>query len=293
MGCQCGKSTSVTEVQQASSAGAAPGTAKGSKAPALSADVIAKKIQQAKSTRVLALRECGLKSVPPAAAGADHASLRTADLTANALKCLPDSIGSWVGLQNLLCSQNQLAELPSAIGKLVGLQKLVLSENRLIKLPAELSELGKLKIFSLEVNTLGPQLRSPEVFSGALAASLEELDLSQNALQALPTSIGNLVALRRLVLVRNQLKELPEVLGSNTQLSYLDAAENMLQSIPAVLLECTAISELWLKGNPVDRLHLQDTAGFAAFLQRRKQRIDAKIDSHVVGKIDLTVCGLE
>jgi len=83
------------------------------------------------------------------------------------------------------------------------------------------------------------------------------------------------------------------VLGKLSKLEYMDAAENLLTSVPAALLEGTNLSELWLKGNPVDRLTLQEMPGFTAFLERRKKRIDARIDSNVVGAVDLSVCGLK
>jgi len=99
--------------------------------------------------------------------------------------------------------------------------------------------------------------------------------------------------LARLSVARNQLVELPEVLGSLRRLQHLDAADNRLSAVPAALLQDTSLSELWLRGNPVDRLELQKMPGFASFLERRKQRIDARIDSHVVGAVNLAVCGLD
>ncbi|CAL1135702.1 unnamed protein product [Cladocopium goreaui] len=54
-----------------------------------------------------------------------------------------------------------------------------------------------------------------------------------------------------------------------------------------------SLNELWLKGNPIERLHLQAMPGFEDFLERRKQRLDARIGSNVVGRVDLSVCGLD
>ena len=47
------------------------------------------------------------------------------------------------------------------------------------------------------------------------------------------------------------------------------------------------------KGNAIDRLKLQQFPGFDNYLKLRKERLDAKIDSHVVGEVDLAVCGLD
>lgn len=257
-----------------------------------SKEVIAKKIEMAQKTHVLALRECGLKDVPKAAVAADGASFRTVDLSVNRLVSLPEGIAMWTGVQKLLCSQNLITDIPGSIGSLVSLQTMELSNNQLKSLPAEIGALGKLKILSLDKNKLGPRL--PDVFGGGgLRDALEELDLSWNALEGLSPSIAELRALARLVIANNALSELPKTLSGLVKLRYLDASNNQLRGVPSEVLEKTCLSELWLKGNPMDLHALQDLPGFNTFLERRKQRLDAKIDSHVVGKVDLSVCGLE
>lgn len=305
MGCSCGKATAVSAVEPvasnetgkvAPSAGesigskAAPSKAP-QKAPAASPEVIASKVKQAISTRVLPLRECGLKSLPPAAVESTHAVLRTADLSENLIATLPEQISTWNQLQNLLCPNNKLERLPAAIGSLSNLQKLVLSGNQIQSLPPSLAELGKLKIIALDSNKLdGKQC---DVFNGVLADALEDLDLSGNSLKELPPSLCNLRALTRLVVATNKLSTLPEAVGGLLKLQRLDAADNLLAAVPATVFDCPMLSELWLKGNPIDRLKLQEMQGFGKFMERRKQRIDSKIDSHVVGAVSLSVCGLD
>lgn len=257
----------------------------------LPADVINKKCEQAQKTRVLALRECGLSSLPAAATTDAMAAVRTADLSLNALKSLPESLGKLTGMQNLTCTQNALSSLPATIGQMAELQKLVLTGNQLSSLPVELSQLRKLKELKLDNNRLGPVL--PDVFEGELGESLEDLDVSGNAIETLPRSLGRLAALQRLILTRNALRELPAVLGSLGRLRTLEAADNSVATVPAAVVQAASLSELWLRGNPIDRLKLQETPGFDAFLERRKARIDAKIDSKIVGAVDLSVCGLD
>eukprot|EP00747_Dinoflagellata_sp_TGD_P091647 gnl/TRDRNA2_/TRDRNA2_165140_c1_seq2.p1 gnl/TRDRNA2_/TRDRNA2_165140_c1~~gnl/TRDRNA2_/TRDRNA2_165140_c1_seq2.p1 ORF type:complete len:294 (-),score=64.55 gnl/TRDRNA2_/TRDRNA2_165140_c1_seq2:52-933(-) len=257
------------------------------------AEVLAKKVQQSKATGVLALRECGLKTLPEGAQDDDMGKVRTVDLSVNTLKTLPDGISSWTGLQNLMCAENQLSELPAAIGSLGKLQKLDLSKNRLTELPPQLAELGKLSTLLLDANALGPRLTSTDAFSGALATVLQELDLSGNAMQELPPTIGALSALTRLVIKSNKIAVLPDALGSCSKLAHLDAEDNLLTAVPSCVFQQTSLAELCLRGNPMDRLKLQETPGFEMFLERRKKKIDAKIDSHVVCKTDLRVCGLD
>lgn len=278
MGCGCSKLSAVSA---------------GTSSVAVSKDVIGKKIQQAEKTRVLALRECGLKELPKALADADGAPyFRTVDLSVNKLVSLPDFISSWTAVQTLLCTQNSLVELPTATGRLESLQKLDVSNNQLRSLPAELAALGKLKILFLSGNSLGPLL--PDVFGGgSLLDSLEELDLSGNGLQVLSPSLGELRALLRLFISDNSVEELPSTFIGLSKLQHLDAANNKLKGVPPELLERTSLSELWLKGNPIDRLQLQETPGFAVFMERRKERLDKTIGSNVVNQVDLAVCGLD
>jgi len=281
MGCCCNKKAEADEP-----------LAPARKQPAPSADIIQKKIAQAKKTGVLALRECSLKALPPAAADADAASIRTVDLNGNTLKVLPDTIGVWAGLENLSCGQNSLSELPSAFSQLASLKKLDLSRNKLREFPSQLLPLGKLRILQLNGNQMGPRL-SVDTFGSELPKALEELDLAENGLTELPKSLGGLCSLTRLIIARNRIQELPESLGGLAKLQHLDAAENLLSSVPRALLEGTILSELCLKGNPIERLQLQQTPGFSAFLERRKSRIDHRIEAQVVGAIDLSVCGLD
>jgi Leucine-rich repeat (LRR) protein len=297
MGCGGTKSTAVQEVSQPgkapkSSSSASKPSGKNVAGPAVSADIIAKKVAQGKNTGVLPLRECGLKIIPDAATGAGMEKLRTVDISINVIKALPDGIGSWTGLQNLVCANNALETLPASIGMLTKLQKLDLSENKLRALPKELGGLCSLKVLTLNCNSLGPKIPDDIFYAGALEA-LQDLDLSSNALKELPACLGNQQALLRLTVCKNELTMLPDSLGGLSKLQYLDAASNQLTAVPPAILSDTALSELWLKGNPIDRLALQEVSGFSAFLERRKLRLDAKIDSHVVGAIDLAVCGLD
>jgi len=277
---------------------ASSGQEPGRKAAPPPADVLAKKLATAKATRVLALRECGLKQLPNGAVGPEFAQLRTADLAGNSLKELPSAIGTWTGLHNLLCGGNQLTDLPSAVGQLAQLQKLVLSGNRLRTLPVELAKLGKLKTLMLDGNCLAEGMATKQfnsdVFSGEISASLEELDLSGNALEELPQSVASFRSLKRLICHDNRLKAFPSDLSRVSSLQYVDASNNRLTFLPETLfVDLTQLSEMWLKGNPMERLHLQKSEGFEGFMERRRQRLDAKIDANVVGRVNLAVCGLE
>lgn len=298
MGCGCCKKKDVetdglTPGEPTGKAPASNVIGKQSGAPqvAISKDVLRQKVEKAAKTGVLALRECGLKALPEEALKEGVLEkVRTADLARNQIKALPPTIRYWSSLQTLNASENQLAELPKEITTLTDLTKLILTTNRLKLLPDTLGDMN-LKELKCDGNQL-PGL--PDTFGGNIAATLEELDVSGNALQSLPGSMCSLRALTRLLVQQNQLKALPLLASGEglAKLQYVDAADNKICSIDTATLQLPALSELWLKGNPMDRLVLQQTPGFDEFAARRKQRLDQKIESHVVGQIDLAVCGL-
>lgn len=299
MGCCCSsKNVKEAEKQGLNAKTPAPNRAEvantigKSAGSACSKDILQKKIEQAAKTRVLALRECGLKSLPEnATKEGSLTDLRTADLAINRMTLLPPSIQVWNQLQSLNASDNLLEQLPPTLAALVHLKKLILSKNRLSMLPERLAEMNITEL-KVDGNML---LGLPDAFGGNLAASLEELDVSGNRIQFLPDSIGHLRMITRIVADRNKLVQLPlqsRSAGGLARLQYVNAADNSISTVIPETLKLTALSELWLKGNPMDRLVLQQVDGFEEFAERRKQRLDQKIDQKVVGDVDLAMCGL-
>merc|ERR1712224_404712 len=136
----------------------------------------------------------------------------------------------------------------------------------------------------------------PDVWNGAVSGSLLHLDASHNQISALPRSMCNLRMVTRIEVQENKLTALPlwNDDGGLAKLEYVNAAGNTIRGIEEDTLRLPCLAELQLKGNPIERLKLQEQAGFKEFLDRRKKRIDAKIDQNVVvGAIDLRVCGLD
>lgn len=301
MGCCCLKTTKDAEKQGLKSAKTSapqrPEIANiigntGASTSSCSKEVLHKKVEQACKTRVLALRECGLKYLPDdATKEGPLGDLRTADLASNRITVLPPSIQVWGQLQSLNASDNLLEQLPATIAALVHLKKLILSRNRLSVLPERIAELNLTEL-KCDGNML---LGLPDAFGGNLAVTLDELDVSNNRIQHLPGSICSLQAVTRIMLQQNKLSELPLQARSREYLSrlqYVNAADNKINSISTGTLQLPTLSELWLKGNPMDRLCLQQTEGFSEFAERRKERLDRKIEQKVVGEVDLTMCGL-
>ncbi|WP_201981053.1 leucine-rich repeat-containing protein kinase family protein [Hymenobacter rubidus] len=90
-----------------------------------------------------------------------------------------------------------------------------------------------------------------EIF--ALADSLEILNLSGNALSALPDDLGRLHQLRVLFCSDNQFTEVPAVLGQCPQLSMVGFKANQIRTLPAAALT-PALRWLILTDNQLEEL---------------------------------------
>jgi hypothetical protein len=90
-----------------------------------------------------------------------------------------------------------------------------------------------------------------EIF--ALADTLEVLDLSNNALSALPDDLPRLRKLRILFASNNPFTELPEVLGECAQLSMIGFKANRIREVPARALP-PSLRWLILTDNEIERM---------------------------------------
>ncbi|MFX0060974.1 MAG: leucine-rich repeat domain-containing protein [Candidatus Hermodarchaeota archaeon] len=116
------------------------------------------------------------------------------------LSTLPESIGNFSSLQELVLFSNKIEFLPESFGNLNSLKFLNLVNNKLITLPVSFTRLK----------------------------SLESLFLNQNKLTSLPESFGSLTSLRRLNLGKNQLKTLPKSILELSNLEMLFIRNNPL-----------------------------------------------------------------
>jgi len=174
----------------------------------------------------------------------------------NRLRRLPTTIGNLICLKQLQLNGNRLAELPRQITQLTALQSLVVSSNKLISLPPELWSMPCMEL----INLSGNKLRAvPDDMS---SRTLEEINLEDNVLEALPGSIENMGSLKVLNLTSNRLKELPNQITRLTALEVLNVASNNLARLPEGLSALTALRSLYAFSNrlftvPSDLLQLQ------------------------------------
>lgn len=82
---------------------------------------------------------------------------------------------------------------------------------------------------------------------------LNNLNVDRNALESIPIEIGNCISLGVLSLRDNKLKRLPNELGDCTELHVLDVSGNQLQNLPYTLVNLQ-LKAVWLSENQAQPL---------------------------------------
>ena len=240
----------------------------------------------------LVLSRKDVKNLPNSFGNLDR--LKRLRLDGNQLNSLPESFGNLVALELLDLSANQLATLPESFGRLGRLATLDLYGNPLTMVPPSfhhlhgllnlnLSKTGlsdssslqnlptTLKSLYLFDNVLSDLPLVPPFFKNLTLLSLEQnqfnnvefvrslksiqtLILKNNAIETLPSSIGNLSSLTKLNLDINQLESLPPEFGNLTALQKLNLDNNQLESLPNEFGKLTALQKLNLDNNQLESL---------------------------------------
>uniref|UniRef100_A0A8C5NAM6 non-specific serine/threonine protein kinase n=1 Tax=Gouania willdenowi TaxID=441366 RepID=A0A8C5NAM6_GOUWI len=205
------------------------------------------------------------------------------DLSSNSLVALP-SVVPWglIHLKTLNLSHNELRDLPSVPSSqeviCTRLQQINLSHNQLISLPSALLHLTNIKKISASKNQLKVLFDIPTDTNWIGLRKLEELDVSENCLSALPTAVTHcLKSLSVLNVSRNQLSTFPDPwacplrqlkASSNmieslpntisifwkSQLQEVDFSENSLKELPSYIFELETLVSLRLCGNHIATL---------------------------------------
>lgn len=173
-------------------------------------------------------------------AGANELSLLSCGL-----ETFPEEIFSLSDtLEKLDLAHNNLSTLPQSFGRLKKLRILFLSFNHFKKVPAVLSQCPNLSIVGFKTNQI---IEFPE---NALPPSLRWLILTDNKIEELPRSIGDLPLLEKVALAGNKIKELPKELSRCTNLGLLRICANELTNIPEWLPTMPKLAWLAIAGNP-------------------------------------------
>jgi len=135
-------------------------------------------------------------------------------------------------------SESIMTELPKRVATdLRNLTSLTITWTRIRVLPPA--------IFSLPIRTLYIQRNQLRNLNGIEnARDLTTLDASNNQIEILPKSFGNLSSLVTLVLAANNLRELPVSIGNLRQLKTFDCSCNKLGTLPDAVCNLLELSSL-------------------------------------------------
>ncbi|HEX5710385.1 MAG TPA: leucine-rich repeat-containing protein kinase family protein [Sulfuricurvum sp.] len=147
-------------------------------------------------------------------------------------------------LEILDLSNNLLTCLPENISRLTQLKIAFFSNNRFVTLPSSFKECRNLAMLGFKSNQI-------ETFDeNILPLSISWLILTDNKLQKLPRSIGDLHKLQKCALAGNQIKHLPDEMSACKNLELLRLSANRLEELPYWLLCLPKLSWLAFSGNP-------------------------------------------
>uniref|UniRef100_A0A182NPE7 Disease resistance R13L4/SHOC-2-like LRR domain-containing protein n=1 Tax=Anopheles dirus TaxID=7168 RepID=A0A182NPE7_9DIPT len=138
--------------------------------------------------------------------------LRFLCLAGNMIESVPAQIGRLECLETLDLSENALRHLPPTLGQLRRLSKLLLNGNYLHQLPSEIGHLHKLEVLDVRKNRL-----TSVPIQLSRCAALEDLLLDDNpGLVSVPTRLFNLPALTYVSAERCNLFQLPFFINTTT-----------------------------------------------------------------------------
>ncbi|KAJ1366195.1 Leucine-rich repeat-containing protein 57 [Parelaphostrongylus tenuis] len=221
-------------------------------------------IDNARKSRILQLKSCGLKSWPQPLDELQEV-IRNLELSQNKIKELPPSIGLFCALKQLHLSENMIGVLPDEIGLLKNLETLNLQSNKLSTLPETIIGCSSLKTLNISANCFS-QFPVPVCH----LISLDTLNLSQNSIVELPDEVGSLNA-SELNLNQNRLNFLnADVLARCQHLKILRVEENCLvkTEFTVSLLSKSSVSIISYAGNIFQEREFQNLPGYDEYQQR-------------------------
>jgi len=152
-------------------------------------------------------------------------------------------------LERLDMTGNALSTLPDDFHRLKNLKILFLSDNNFTELPSVLAKCPKLSMIGFRNNQIS------KVTENALPLTTRWLILTDNCIETLPHSMGDLTLLQKCMLSGNKLKSLPESMSKCHNLELLRIAVNEMTELPSFLLTLPKLSWLAYSGNPFCAKH--------------------------------------
>jgi Protein tyrosine and serine/threonine kinase/Leucine rich repeat len=156
-------------------------------------------------------------------------------------------------LEILNLSDNRLSSLPTDLNRLTKLKVIFLSNNNFEEVPAVLADCPNLSMVGFKSNKIRV------LGENVLPLGTRWLILTDNQLEELPKSIGQLQSLQKLMLAGNQLRSIPDEMAACQNLELIRLAANRLQSLPSWLFTLPRLSWLAYAGNPCCTANLSPT----------------------------------
>ncbi|MGF1520487.1 MAG: leucine-rich repeat-containing protein kinase family protein [Nodosilinea sp.] len=172
------------------------------------------------------------------------AGTRRLNLAAGLTTFPEEILGLADSLEVLDLSNNQLTALPDSVAQLHNLRSVFFNNNQFEVVPEVLARCPRLSMVGLKANRL------TTVPAAALPPRTRWLILTDNRIETLPESMGDLPHLQKLMLAGNHLRALPETMAACQNLELIRLAANQLESLPPWLLTLPRLSWLAYAGNP-------------------------------------------
>ncbi|MCP4439331.1 MAG: hypothetical protein GY810_10365, partial [Aureispira sp.] len=169
---------------------------------------------------------------------------------------LPASIGNLRKLTNLNLREIQIADFPESIGQLQNLIELNIDWLAVRSMPKTVAQLRYIKTLDFSGAFYQEEEEEQVLTLGWLGywTQIITLDLSDNNIKEIPTSIGDLVNLKKLNLGRNPIEQLPESIGNLQSLISLDATNTALKELPQSFVQLKNLKSCFLKGLSISNI---------------------------------------
>ena len=167
----------------------------------------------------LFMSNCSLKGELPLDLG-KLKRLQVLDASCNLLVSIPDNLLS--NLQSLTVldlSRNHITSVPYTVGDLHCCKELCLAHNDLVALPHTIAYMNHLQLLDVGHNRIAKM--ATDMFAGGLRGTLQVLRINNNQLDRLPRDVGRLSALEELDVSNNCIYFLPSTIDGLERLNVL------------------------------------------------------------------------
>ena len=141
-------------------------------------------------------------------------------------------------------SGNNLTALPDNFSMFKHLKILFLSDNQFDHIPSVIADCPQLEMIGFKNNQI------KEISETALPLKTRWLILTDNKIEKLPDSMGQLTRLKKLALAGNQLTALPETMSQCHELELIRLSANKFEHMPDWLFQLPKLAWLAFSGNP-------------------------------------------